>query len=189
MPEFQAGQKTPVAVSELPADSKTGTVAPGGSRAPQPTAGAGQVAAPGKPLWAALLEPTGGSVPGPRSNGQPPAAAPGLGKTQAGNLLASLANHSAALTSVPATKPPAANGPAPNNPPVNLSGRGAEAGRAARPATGSNPAAGRPGGTGFGTPAAESVVTGEGAGADPSAHDILPSRPRPSFRLRLRLHH
>jgi hypothetical protein len=187
MPQFQAGQETPAAVSELPANRRSATAASAGSSAPQTTAGPGQAPAPVKPPWAALLEPTSASGAGPRTNGQPPAAAPGLGKTQASNILASLASHSAALTSVPAAKPPVGNASATANPASNLSGRGAGPGRPARPATGSNPSPGRSGENGAGPPAAESGGTDEGAGVGPSTDDILPSRPRPSLRLRLRL--
>jgi DNA polymerase III subunit gamma/tau len=184
MPEFQAVKETPVAVSELPADSQPGTAAPAGPSAPQKTAGPGQVPSLVKPLWAALLEPTSAGVAGPRTKGQPPAAAPGLGKTQASNILASLASHAAAVAPVPATKPSAADASAATNSASNVSGRGAVAGRPARPGTGANPSPGLAGENGAGTPAAESD---EGAGVDPSTDDIFPSRPRPSFGLRLRL--
>ena len=55
----------------------------------------GQGASPGRPAWAALLEPGVTNAPVAPPSGLAAAPFPGLGKTQAGNLLASLASQSA----------------------------------------------------------------------------------------------
>ena len=71
-----------------------------GTAAPAPSA------ASGKPKWAALLKPGGpGTEDAP---GQAAAAFPGLGKTQAGNILASLASQPISSSASPAPAAPRA---------------------------------------------------------------------------------
>ena len=64
-------------------------------RASAPTAVAAAQPSSTKPKWAALLEPGGASMTQAAAPSPSAPPFPGLGKTQAGNLLASLANQSA----------------------------------------------------------------------------------------------
>src|ERR1700722_17947017 len=120
------------ATLSAPLDREAAPVA--GTAAPAPSA------ASGKPKWAALLKPGG---PGTEDAPGPAVAAfPGLGKTQAGNILASLANQpisspaSPAAAAAPASTAPSSRGLASREPASrDLASRGL----VATPAQGARP--------------------------------------------------
>jgi hypothetical protein len=183
------------ATLSAPLDREAAPVA--GTAAPAPSA------ASGKPKWAALLKPGG---PGTEDAPGPAVAAfPGLGKTQAGNILASLANQPISSPASPAAAAARAS-TAPSS--RGLASRGlasrdlASRGLVATPAQGARPS---PPPAPVQTPPGQSdpqqgpvagVTRADGLPADngtaspdspDSANDdILPSKPRASLRFRPR---
>ena len=246
MPEFQPRREGSADVGAPPLASQPDARLEPGPAAPQ-SSGPPRAALPPKPLWAALLDPGGATETGPPDLAQLAASAPALGKTQAGNILASLANDSAVLATAPSTPPSTQPGAAPlvgRSGPVakaspsptssllapvasSRAAAGAIPGSAAAvgplksaPGPGlGGPGLGGPGlgGPGLGGPASgrrattasapataniataniatanisnESASrspseTNENAAANPHDDDILPSKPRASFRMRL----
>ena len=246
MPEFQPRREgsadvgAPPLASQPDARLEPGPAAPQSSRPPR-------AALPPKPLWAALLDPGGATETGPPDLAQLAASAPALGKTQAGNILASLASHSAVLATAPSTPPSTEPGAAPlvgRSGPVakaspsptssllapvasSRAPAGAIPGSAAavgplKSAPGPGLGGPGPGGPGLGgpglggpasgrrattasAPATSHIATAniatanisneaasrspsetnENAAANPHDDDILPSKPRASFRMRL----
>ena len=88
MPEFQPGREGSADVGAPPLASQPDARLEPGPAAPQ-SSGPPKAALPPKALWAALLDPGGATETGPPDLAQLAASAPALGKTQAGNILAS----------------------------------------------------------------------------------------------------
>lgn len=203
------GQAPPLAQSDGTAAPAAGIAAAAPSPAPAPSATPAPWAAPapsaasGKPKWAALLRPGGsGTADAP---GQAAATLPGLGKTQAGNLLATLANQPVASSASPTPAAPLASPGPPSGGPVATPAQGGRVTPQPAPAQASigqrdpqqRPVAGLPGaglpgtglpGTGLpgATPANYLTEDNGAAEPEPSHDDILPLKPRASFRLRSR---
>jgi hypothetical protein len=148
---------------------------PGPASEPSAGTATAEPASPVKPKWAALLEPAGPIAPA--ATGQGPTPVAGLGKTQAGNILASLASQP-----VPALQAPA--------PPAGA--RTSPVAASAAMVTSAPPAASSPQKDPQQQPSAAAANAGPAGGAsdngagepDPSKDDILPSKPRASLRLR-----
>ena len=133
MPEFQPGREGLAGVSAPPLASQPDPRLEPSSAAPQSSRPPG-AGSPPKPLWAALLEPGGAIEAEPPEAAQLAAPAPALGKTQAGNILASLASHSAVLATGPSMPPSVEPGAVP------LVARSGPVDKATPPATSSLPA-------------------------------------------------
>jgi hypothetical protein len=113
--EGMAGASAPVANQAGPPPEQSKGARQSSGSPGRSGASAGSSSAP---PWAALLQPTGAAEDDLAAASPLPAApqlaanAPGLGKTQAGNILASLASHSAAPAAAPATPSTASATPA-----------------------------------------------------------------------------
>jgi hypothetical protein len=232
MPEFQPGQEreplsalsgSSVANQSMAASPSVSNSSLGGTQATlsapldreaAPVSGSAPPApsaASGKPKWAALLKPGG---PGTEDAPGPAVAAfPGLGKTQAGNILASLANQpisspaSPAAAAARASTAPSSRGLASRDlasrelASRDLASRGlvATPAQGARPSPPPAPAQTPPGQSDpqqapvagvAGVTRADGLPADNGTASpdspDSANDDILPSKPRASLRFRPR---